>query len=321
MDAFNVTGGIQAWIASADKPGGVEVRFRSASGEILPPPFKESPWYEQLALVGAVFLIKPLYMLLSLILILVLWRLKSSDVVALRWGLIFFLTGETFCALNILLFNHSLYLFEFFHMYGMVLSFAFVIYAILEALDLRIINYSDPEKKCAALSLCRQCAKYGEAPCALKWMFYFLIPSCIVLAFIPLLASTHAVSYNTEILHTFYNYSHPVIYQLFEIRYSPVYAIILLVTSVLVLLFKKSNEVALSKLLFAAGMGPFGFAFLRLIFAGLYHNNLVWFNFWEELTELMYVTGVAFVLWIFRRGLFPVKEARSSTMDVAGKSQ
>ncbi len=316
VDGFNVRGGTQAWIASADKQGGVEVLFQSGTGKTLPPPFKESPWYEQLALVGAILVIKPLYTLITLILIVVLWRLKSPDVVALRWGLIFFFIGEGFCALNIIFFNHSFDLFEFFHMYGMVLSFAFVTFAIMEALDLRILGYSDPKKRCAALALCRQCIKYDKAPCGLKRMFYFVIPAFIVLSFIPLLTSTSAVSYNTEVFGMFLNYSHPIIYQLFEFRYTPIYAIVLFIGSFLILFLEKGHLITASKIIFAAGMGPLGFGFLRLVFFGVYQDNLVWFNFWEELTELVYVAGVGFVLWIFQRGLFPMKEDHDPASNI-----
>ncbi len=200
----------------------------------------------------------------------------------------------------------------------MMVSFGFFTYAILEALDQRIIHYSDPEEKCAVLSLCHQCIKDGAVFCKLTRMLYFLIPSFIVLAFIPLLASIFSVSYNTTIFDVFYNYSHPVIYQVFEIRYCPIYAVMLFITSFLVLLLKKNNAVGLSKVLFAAGMGPLGFAFLRLILFSLYQDNLVWFNFWEELTELMFIVGVGFTLWIFQRGLFQMKEAHGSNRDVAG---
>ncbi len=303
-DALNVRGGIQAWVASADKPGGVEVQLVSASGE-KSAAFRASPLSEQLALSNAALVINPLSMLVSLLLIIVLWRLKSLDMVALRWGLTFFLTGESFCALNIVIFNHSSYLFEFFHMYGMVLSFGFVTYAVLEAVDVRMLNYSDPQKRCLALSLCRQCAKYAEVPCGLRRSFYFVIPALIALALMPLLASTSGLSYNTRVFGLFYNYSHPVVYQLFETRYSPVYAMVFLAASLLTLSLKTDKSLSLVKVLFAAGVGPLAFSFLRLGFFGIYHDNLVWPNFWEELTELMYVTGVGFVLWLFRRGLFP----------------
>ena len=35
-----------------------------------------------------------------------------------------------------------------------------------------------------------------------------------------------------------------------------------------------------------------------------FYDRLVWFNAWEETTELMYVASVAGTLWVFRRGLF-----------------
>ncbi len=274
-------------------------------------PFRESPRYEQLALVTAVLIVKPIYMLLSLVLILILWRVRSPDVLALRRGLFSFLVGETFCAFNIAFFNHSLYLFEFFHMYGMVVCFSFVTYAIIQISDLRVLGYSDPKQRCGLLGLCRQCTRSGDGACALTRIFYFLVPAGIVLAFIPLLSGTHAVSYNTTILGFPYNYSHPVVYQVFEIRYAPVYAVVLLTAAFLVLHFMKAGVTAF-RVLFAGGIGALGFALLRLVFFNVNRDNLVWFNFWEEVTELMFVGGVGFILWTFRHGLLPGGVGRES---------
>ena len=120
---------------------------------------------------------------------------------ALKWAQVGFLVGEGFCALNYIFYTETSHLFEFLHSYGMVLSFGFATYAILEFIDLRIINYSDPDKKCSALSLCRQCIKYDkQVPCGLKLMFYFLIPAHIALTFMLLTAGTYAVSYNSPVL-------------------------------------------------------------------------------------------------------------------------
>ncbi|OGN89282.1 MAG: hypothetical protein A2158_01730 [Chloroflexi bacterium RBG_13_46_14] len=302
-EAYTVEGGIQAWIASANKSGGIEVLFTSASEQTVLPLFKDSQRYEQLALASAVLIIKPLYMLIALVLIILLWRSKASDIIALRWGLMFFLAGETACAVNIVLFNHGSYLLEFFHMYGMVLGFAFVTYAILEALDFRILGYSDPQKKCAMVGLCKQCIKYSDASCGLRRLFYFLMPVLIVLAFIPLIVDFNVISYNTKIFGMFYNFSHPIIFQFFELRYAPIYAIILTGISFLVFLFTRTDNTSLLKMLVAAGIGPLAFSYLRLIFFSAYHDNLVWANSWEELTELMYTSGVAYTLWIFQHKL------------------
>jgi hypothetical protein len=132
-----------------------------------------------------------------------------------------------------------------------------------------------------------------------------------------LLADTYPVSYNSKILGVAYNYSHSVFYQIFETRYCPIFAIILLAASYAVLLFKKKDAVAVSKVFFAAGMGPLGFGLLRLIFFGLYRDNLVWFNFWEEITELLYVAGIGVVLWLFRRGLFREKNITDTVAESA----
>jgi rhodanese-related sulfurtransferase len=78
-NVYSVEGGMQAWIASADKPDGIAVRLTGASGEPSPAPFKTSPWYEQLAMAGAVLVIKPIYMLIALVLIILMWKLKSPD--------------------------------------------------------------------------------------------------------------------------------------------------------------------------------------------------------------------------------------------------
>jgi hypothetical protein len=40
---------------------------------------------------------------------------------------------------------------------------------------------------------------------------------------------------------------------------------------------------------------------LGMVFA----EALVWAIFWEELTELMFIGAVIFILWIFRSSLLP----------------
>jgi hypothetical protein len=60
-----------------------------------------------------------------------------------------------------------------------------------------------------------------------------------------------------------------------------------------------------SKIFFAGAIGTSGFSLFRfLVFQG-YRDNLVWMDFWEETTELLYIAGVVVILWYFRRSLFP----------------
>jgi rhodanese-related sulfurtransferase len=301
----NVRGGTQGWIASvARSKSDVFDRWKTASGEISEFPFRRSPWHEQLLAVISGYVIKPLYTLLSLALVVILWRSRSADLVALRWGLIFFFIGENCCAINYLVFNHTSYFFEYLHSFGMLLCFGFVTYAALEGIDQRIIMLSGQDQKCAALSLCNGCIKYTDAPCGLKRTFFIIIPALIFIAFMPLCADWHNTSYNTVIFGTFYNYSHGVIQQQFEILYCPIIAIVMLVISMLILFLKKENPLPSAKIAFAAGIGPMSFGAFRMILTHTYSRNLMWSGFWEETTELLFVAGICVVLWIFRHGLF-----------------
>lgn len=66
---------------------------------------------------------------------------------------------------------------------------------------------------------------------------------------------------------------------------------------------KRREPIPWAKVFCAAALGSLGFAFLRWSLVGLSRNDLVWFAFREEVTELVFVAGAALVLWVFRAGL------------------
>ncbi|MCX5670009.1 MAG: rhodanese-like domain-containing protein [Planctomycetota bacterium] len=307
-DVRSVRGGMQAYVAATPRADCPLSLIAGGAGSPAAPVsvavYRDSPPHEQWASVLTGFGVKPFYMVLALVLAAVLWRSRRTELVALRWGLVFFFIGEAFCAANYLAFHDDSYLSEYLHSFGMVLCFGFTTWAAFEGMDRWLIRYSDAAKTCAALPLCRQCIKHADVPCGLRRMFYLLIPATMVLACMPLTADFSADSYNTTILGTYYNYSHPIVYQVYEIRLLPVLALVLMAVSLAVLLLKKHEPVAWSKLFFAAAMGPLGFSLMRLFIYAPYHTNQVWFAFWEEITELLFVSGVAVVLWLFRKGLF-----------------
>jgi rhodanese-related sulfurtransferase len=304
--ATNVQGGMQTWVASAEKPCATGLcRLRAKSGEVRNLPMRQSPALEQWAAAVSGLLVKPVYTIVTLLLIVLLWRQTSPDLAALRWALICFFIGENCCAANYLVCADRSALFEYLHSYGMVLCLGLTIHAILEGMDRRLIKLSDPDARCAALGLCRHCIKYADVPCGLERVFLFLIPAVIVVATAPFCVELVPVSYNTTIFGTFYNYSHPVVYQVFEIRYLPSLALVLLLVSAALLRFRKRDAVLWSKVFFAAGSGALGFSFLRLVLFHAFRDNLVWFGAWEELTELLFVLGVGAVLWVFQETLFP----------------
>jgi hypothetical protein len=187
----------------------------------------------------------------------------------------------------------------------MVAAFGFTGYAVMEGLDARVFRLSNPGKKCTALELCGPCIKYEDVPCGARRLFLLLAALFGILTVSPLLATPSNVSYNTYIVGTLYNYSHLVIHQIFEIRYCPILALVLVSISFVFLLLKTDRPVpAISKVLFAAGIGAWGFSMFRLVLNVVYQDNLVWSSFWEELTELLYVAAIVWVLWIFRHRLF-----------------
>lgn len=274
--------------------------FDTTPGEIAELPFRESPLYQQWLAVLAAFAIKPTYMLLSLLLIILLWPERSLDLAALRWGLIAFLAGESFCSVNYLFFNEKSHLMEYLHSFGMVVSLGCMTFAVMEGLDQRVVKYSDPKARCAWLEMCRSCIKYKDVPCGLNRLFKLTIPALIIITIMPLNAVTHFISYNTDIMGALYNYSHAEVYQLFEIRYAPIAAMALFAVSLLALPRRHSGEVLLPKLFLAAGVGFLAFSFFRLMLLSFYSDNMVWFVFWEEATEMLLIVSIGAVLWIFR---------------------
>lgn len=325
-DALNVRGGIQEWIRSAAEELGPQCLLRGMTGpEILhadPPPggpfdrwrtaegvgefpFHRSPPHEQALAVLAFFVIKPVYTLLSLAVAVVLWPRREPDLVALRWAMIWFFLGENACALNYLGFGETSYVLEYLHSYGMLLCFAFTAYAVVEAIDGRMLLLSAPRKRCAALALCAACAKTANVPCGLRRTFMLLLPVLIVLAMMLPASDWHDASYNTMIFGRPYNYAHLRVYQQLENWYCAAAAGIMFGASLAALCAGGARGLAAAKVFFAAGVGPLGFGALRAFLGGAYDRNRVWYLFWEETTELLFIAAVAAVLWVFRRGLFP----------------
>jgi len=152
-----------------------------------------------------------------------------------------------------------------------------------------------------------------------------IIPATIVVAMMLPTAGWQNNAYNTRVFAELYNYGHLQLYQQFENQYCAAAAVVLLAASLVALLWgtwrtRSSRhapcadpgtgpvpdmDIAAAKILFAAGLGPLGFGMLRMVLGGAYDQNRVWFLFWEEATELLFVGSACLVLWIFRRRLLP----------------
>ena len=259
---------------------------------------------EQALAVGAGFVVKPIYMLLSFIWIVWLWRRSEPDLTALRRGLIAFWLGENACTVNYLCFGGRSDLWEYLHNFGMAVGFSFSAWAVLDGVDRRVLKLSAPKERCAALNLCGRCIKYSAVPCKLQRVFKMLIPATLVAAMIPFTAGVKMVSYDSVVMGAAEHYALMVSSQWFENYYCPGIAIVLLTASWFVMLFKKDDPVPLAKVFFAASLGPLGFGFMRLFLSGVFADNLLWYVAWEEFTEWLFVVAVGYVLWVFRHTLF-----------------
>jgi len=266
----------------------------------------------QWIVVVTAFGVKPLYLLLSLGVVIVLWRRTEPDLVALRWGMIWFWAGEQACAVNWLGYRETSAGLEYAHQSGMVAGFAFVAWAVMEDLDARLVHFSAANERCAALALCRRCIKYADEPCGFRNLFLFSVPASAVIALLPLTADFRWTSYSSEVLGSTVCYSHTALSQWFELRLCPVFALLCFAASWLALMFKRDDPVRWSKLLFAAGLGPLGFGTLRTALLGMFSDDLMWSDTWEEWTELLFVLGVVVVLRIFRHGLLASQPPASS---------
>ena len=276
--------------------------------------FVASSALEQLAAVATAFVVKPVYTLIALIVAIVLWKKAELELKALKWAMLFFFMGENFCAANFLFTpNHDSHLLEYLHSLGMVLSFGFAAFALMEGFDRYGLRYSDAKKSCALAGFCRQCHKFEDVSCGLQSFFIFLGIAGAVVALLPLAAELQIVTYNTSIWGTTYTYKHPVVYQLAEVRYYPLLASALFIAASVTLWLKKDNRLHPSKLLFAAATGVMGFSLFRFIVFQGFRTRLVWMDFWEEITELVYIAAVVAILWYFRRSWFEPRAILNSS--------
>jgi rhodanese-related sulfurtransferase len=300
---FSVRGGIQSWIrAGAEQPqlNFSRMVYQGEIGVIYQP----MPLFQQIATIISGFGFKPLHMLLSLGLFVLLLRQKASDLKIIGLGVGIFLASETACAVNYLLFDHNAYLAEYLHSFGMAVSFGVVLYGAIEALDVRLVHLRDPQKRCMFIGLCRECVKSGHKECKSRRLFQLSSGMLVVLGFLPLVAQPTTASYNTDIFGTPYHYCRLLLYQYYESRYLPGAAIFLGMLALLAVTFSKDKQIPpLARFFFAASLGALLFSVFRLVLGGIFEENLMWADFWEEATELMFIVGIAAVVWIFRDGL------------------
>lgn len=307
VNAFNLRGGMQDWgRAWPDFKDSPYSRFELAGG-VLEEPFQEMSRGEQAAAAVALLWIKPTYMVLSAaVSFYLILRSKAADLHLLGWGLLVFLIGEVSCAINYIFLADNSYFAEYIHSYSMAVAFGLAAYALMEGLDQRVVHFSHADQRCALLPVCGPCVKYRPVRCGIRRIAQFIGISMLIPAAIPLLAPFSYTAYNTQIGPIIHYYSRPIVHQWFEARFNPILAILL--SGLALLVMQRTSHITLhplARVLLCAGVGFLGFGMFRVTLGMMYAERLVWATFWEELTELMFVAAVMYILWIFRRTLLP----------------
>ncbi|HEX7596833.1 MAG TPA: hypothetical protein VF518_01390, partial [Polyangia bacterium] len=257
--------------------------------------------WEQFATVLTAFGNKPIYMLLALLLALWLRGRREPDLSRIRWAMILFFAGESACALSALKLGLCMPL-ELIHGLGMVAMGALLPWGLLEFLDRRILNISDPRRACVFLRLCNGCWKREERACPLFRLMRLLLPMLVVLSFIPLTAPTrpHVVRYVV--------WGTPVVDELFPaiavaqgLAY-PLFAVFFFLWTFVVLRGGPA-VIEKAKTPFFLGVGFFSYALLRFFLQQSFGDKVFLADVWEELTELSTIIAVGWFLWVFRQAL------------------
>ncbi|MDA8115790.1 MAG: rhodanese-like domain-containing protein [Actinomycetota bacterium] len=312
--AVSVVGGLDGW-AQVSKgglclAGGTRSEPREAISMV---PRQEFSLLDQLVICAVAFGLKPLYEVLALVPVVLLWKFRDADLTALRRSMIAFFLGENACAVNFVFFNDQSRLWEYLHSYGMLVAFGLICYAFMEALDSRVIRFSAPGERCALLATCGQCYKHQQVRCTLYRVFLFVPPAAAVLALMLLTAKpgfrfVHGAVFGDDVL-----FGHPLVPQLFEVRLCPLLAIPLFIAAWGVLLLSREKGFHCSKILLAMGLGPLAFGLMRFLIYWGYSANPLWADAWEELTEFLFV---AFLLWL----VLGMKQVRSLWLARFGRT-
>lgn len=291
---------------------------QAAGWQALPPAQGDLSLGEQSGLVLAVYGFKLVYMLLASGLLIFIWPERGAAWRALWGSLAAFWLGEFFCWINILFYEEESLTFEYLHSLFMVFCVGLLFYSAMEAVDRDLLHFSDPKARCALSGVCKECVKaHPDTPgaCLLHRLFKWSIPLGAVLAFMPLMAQPVNYSFATRVFGLPRTLTHLMPVQWFELRYSPMVALLLLAGSWAALVWQghRPAGMRLSKVLLSGAMGLLGFSFMRLALAAFYQQGLVWFIFWEELTELLLIVGVLVVVLLIRPGRVSRLWARIST--------
>lgn len=315
----SLAGGMDRWKALG-KPV-VTTPAPSVDPKLFAPLRLPTTWLQQLASVISGLVFKPIYMLLALLLIVVLWRQDAKELVLLRRALIGFDLGELACALNYLIFGHANDTMEILHGFGMAVFGTYLAWGLFEWLDQRVLRFSEPSAGCAFQRFCKHCWKREQVSCGLQRLFLLLAPALAMLALMPLTTSLRPQIVILPVFGSDVGLHKTMLRLVVELRVLPVLSALLYLLATLHLLGgKESLEKAKAPFFWAFGLSTF--SLLRYLLFVAYRPMPIWADWWEEVTELLAISFVALLLYVFRaqwglrwgkRGPEPATETETET--------
>ncbi|MEJ2169508.1 MAG: rhodanese-like domain-containing protein [Desulfobacterales bacterium] len=269
---------------------------------ILTPPVVEIPLLTQLAMTAAAFVVKPAYIAMSALVVLLLWRKNSGDLVLIRNAMLVFFIGENACTLNYLLAANKSIRLEFLHGLGMVGMFFLLFWGLVRFFDERVFHYIEPGKTCAFQRLCRHCWKKEPVSCGLHRLALWLLPALAFVALIPVTMPLRPFRivmpvFLSEVvwLKDFWNL-------FLEFRLYPILGAVCFVLAFLWLRRGQSGLLK-SQLHFFLALGFTSYSFFRFALLLTFSENQAWADWWEESTEFIMVAMVVLLLVVFKNQL------------------
>jgi rhodanese-related sulfurtransferase len=300
-DVRVLAGGMAAW-RRAGLP--IEVGPAPPLGADTSVPVRAFDGVQQVVAFASGGVMKPIYLLLTFVLLRVLWRARSTPLRLLWHGLAWFLAGELLCAANFYLHRPGLvFPIELLHGVGMVAMSALVPWGLWRLLDERMLHYDDPALGCAAQRFCGHCWKRDPVRCGVHDLMIPVVIGLAALALLPLTAPLRPTTFRTEVLGAVADYGEPIVNHLVELRLYPILGAIGFLATLPFVLRGGPGSLRRAEPVFYAALGFTLYPVLRHLLVNAYRDALQWSDFWEELTELLMVATLAVGIAVFRRPL------------------
>jgi len=297
---FVLEGGILAW-----QQQGLPMETGPAMPDDTPrtPPTRTLSRAQQFVAFMSGGVIKPTYMLLTLVVVWALRRAKALDLRLLFHGSLLFFVGEAFCAINYYFHRPGwVYSLDLLHGAGMVVMSALIPWGLFRLVDDRVLHFSNPDKGCVVQRLCGKCWKRDPVRCGPHDVMLLLVIAFALVSLMPLSSALRPTYLMTEVFGSAVEYGAPTANHLVELRLYPLLGSLLLFLA-FGLLWGNARSIRRAEPVFFAGFGFMAYSMFRHLLINAYRDELWWSDFWEESTELILIASVGVLLIVFRRQL------------------